>query len=266
VGALAEDSPTAAARQLMDDVNRPTGLLVPLYLYPADVHMNATFNRVIDLKLAHPAVPICVIANPNSGPGKGDLDANYIKAIDRMCGAGIYVVGYVSTEYGKRNDADVKFDIEEWRRRYPRASGIFLDEMANTVDEKADFSKRYAELTEYCHSKGYWPVFANPGTDTPQAFFEAKSADVFCIHEAGEYPKEERLKGDYFGGYSDYPPHTRSVLVYGQKNFDREKFRMISKYSRWVYVTHDTFDSKQDNPWDSLSTHMEAMLEALEGR
>ena len=53
------------------------------------------------------------------------------------------------------------------------------------------------------------------------------------IHEGKESPEEARLKGDYFGGYSDYPPYTRAVLIYGAKEFDREKFRMMTmKYVR----------------------------------
>jgi hypothetical protein len=53
-------------------------------------------------------------------------------------------------------------------------------------------------------------------------------------------------------------------LIYGAKTFDRDKFRLMKKYTRWVYVTDDTFDSPQDNPWDTLSTHMEVMFEELE--
>jgi hypothetical protein len=42
-----------------------------------------------------------VVVNPASGPGKA-ADANYTKAIDRLRGAGCVVLGYVTTNYGKR--------------------------------------------------------------------------------------------------------------------------------------------------------------------
>jgi hypothetical protein len=41
---------------------------------------------------------------------------------------------------------------------------------------------------------------------------------------------------------------------------------MIRRYSRWVYVTEDEYrpnDPKADNPWDTLSRHMETMCELL---
>src|SRR5262249_43825275 len=62
--------PTATASRLTDNqrhsllASQPTGLLIPLYLYPANIHTNAEFNRLIELKLSHPRVPVCVIVNP----------------------------------------------------------------------------------------------------------------------------------------------------------------------------------------------------------
>lgn len=262
--AFGEDDPIAKARQFFTQTSTPPGLLVPLYHYPANVHTNAEFNRIIDLKKAHPKVPVCVIVNPASGPGEGALDQNYVKAIDRLTGAGIVTLAYVSTEYGKRTDDAVRKDILAWRKRYPRTLGIFFDEMAYSPDNKTAFPKRYAESTQFGHEHGYWPIFANPGTDTPQAFFDAKSADVFVVHEGKEWPEEARLKGDYFGGYADYPPHTRAVLIHSSKEFDRDKFRMMTKYVRWLYVTDDVYANPQDNPWDTLSAHAEAMFEELE--
>ena len=45
-----------AARRLFDNkqffvqAQQPTGLLIPLYYYPANVHTNEVFNRLMDLK------------------------------------------------------------------------------------------------------------------------------------------------------------------------------------------------------------------------
>ena len=76
-------------------------MLVPLYVYPADVHTNPAYNRLMDLKRRYETVPMWVIVNPASGPGER-VDANYTKAIDRLRGAGCVVLGYVTTSYGKR--------------------------------------------------------------------------------------------------------------------------------------------------------------------
>ncbi|HEY7326343.1 MAG TPA: spherulation-specific family 4 protein [Gemmataceae bacterium] len=240
-----------------------TGLLVPMYVYPADVHKNRAYNRLIDLKRQYETVPIWVIVNPASGPGK-QVDDNYTKAIDRLLGAGCVVLGYVTTSYGKRPAADVQKDIDCWLTMYPRTQGIFFDEMI--YEDKAAATAYQAALSQYAHDAGCWPTVANPGADTPGRYFAAGAADVIVIHEGGSWPKEERLKGDYFGGYADYPPFTRAVLLYSQPKIERTAIRMMRKYVRWIYVTEAEYrpdDPKANNPWDRLSKHVAEICSQL---
>ncbi|REK20175.1 MAG: hypothetical protein DWQ41_25865 [Planctomycetota bacterium] len=259
---------TGAARlaenqRFMQLANQPTGILVPMYVYPADIHTNAAYNRLIDLKLEHPTVPVCAIMNPANGPGEA-VDANYTKAIDRLQGAGIVALGYVSTAYAERDDAGVKADVKRWQEFYPRTNGVFLDEMTNDLGAEGEAHiKHYAALTQFCHEEGFWPVFANPGTGTPGEYFTGRAADVIVIHEAAEYPDDTSLKGDYFGGYSDYPPFTRAALVHSQRDWNEEAFKVMRKYVRWVYVTDDPYENPADNPWDTLTSHIERTFEAL---
>lgn len=240
-----------------------TGLLVPMYVYPADIHKNHDYNRLIDLKRRYETVPLWVILNPASGPGK-QVDDNYTKAIDRLLGAGSVVLGYVPTNYGKRPAADVQRDIDRWLNMYPRIQGIFFDEM---VYEDCDAGVKYqAALNRYAHDAGCWPTVANPGADTPGRYFAASAADVIVIHEGGTWPSEERLKGDYVGGYADYSPFTRAILIYSQPNIDRDALGMMRKHARWIYVTEAEYrqgDPKASNPWDRLSKHVEAIFSQL---
>ena len=240
-----------------------TGLLVPMYVYPADIHTNVAFNRLIDLKRRYETVPIWVILNPASGPGE-KVDANYSKAIDRLCGAGCVVLGYVTTSYGKRREDDVRTDINRWLRLYPRIHGTFFDEMIYQDTESG--VKYQASLNQYAHDAGCWPTVANPGAQTPGRYFEEQAADVIVVHEGDSWPKEERLKGDYFGGYADYPPFTRGVLLYSQPKLDRASVRMVRQYARWLYVTDAEYrlgDPKAANPWAALSKHIEALCSQL---
>lgn len=243
-----------------------TGLLVPMYVYPADIHKNAAYNRLIELKRRFETVPIWVILNPASGPG-ADVDANYTKAIDRLEGAGCVVLAYVTTSYGKRREAEVRKDIDRWLEMYPRVQGVFFDEM---IYEDSDAGARYqATLNQYAHDAGCWPTVANPGAETPGRYFAAGAADVVVVHEGGDWPPEERLKGDYFGGYSDYAPFTRAVLLYSQAKLDRAALRTARKYARWVYVTEAPFrpnDPQAANPWDRLSVHVEELCAELAGK
>jgi hypothetical protein len=240
-----------------------TGLLIPLYVYPENIHVNHDFNRVIKLKRMYREVPFWVIVNPASGPGEA-VDANYTKAIDRLIGAGCVVLGYLPTDYGRAPFEQVETNLQAWRRMYPRTHGVFFDEMIYEANDRA--VAHQVRLNKAAHDMGYWPTVGNPGTDTPGIYFAADAADVIVIHEAREWPTEEKLHGNYFGGYSDFAPHTRATLMYGQKECDSEKVRMVSQYTRWIYVTQDTYqpdNPDHPNPWDQLSIHLESLCEVL---
>lgn len=264
--ALPRDDAPARRRLLAHEFHlraqERTGVLVPLYVYPANVAKNAAFNRLIDVKRRFETVPMWVIVNPASGPGKKG-DPNYIRAIDRLRGAGCVILAYVSTSYAKRPAADVQKDVDQWLRLYPRIHGIFFDEM---IYEDTDAGVKYtAGLRKYAHDAGCWPIVANPGADTPARYFEAQVADVIVIHEGNAWPKEERLKERY----ADHPPFTRGVLLHSQPTFDRDALRTARKHCRWVYVTEGPYrpgDPKAANPWDRVSKHLEALCEELAGR
>ncbi len=268
VGALGADDSTAGrrgqqSREFHLRAQERTGLLVPMYLYPADILMNPAYNRLMDIKRQYETVPMWVVVNPASGPGEA-VDANYAKAVDRLQGAGCVVLGYVTTSYAKRPEGDVRKDIDRWLKMYPRIQGIFFDEMG--YEDTQAGAKYQADLNQYAHGAGCWPTVANPGADTPGRYFAAAAADVIIVHEGGAWPKEERLKGDYFGGYADYPPFMRGVLLYSQPKLDRASLRKVRKYCRWVYVTEAVYrpgDPKAANPWDRLSTHLAELCEHL---
>ena len=215
-----------------------TGLLIPLYIYPANVHTNNDFNRVIELKRQY--------------------------SIDRLIGAGCVVLGYVSTSYGKIPTETVEKDMQSWQKFYPRTHGIFFDEMLYEDNEGA--VAHQLSLKKSAGDLGFWPTVANPGTDTPGRFFETGVADVIVIHESNQWPTEEKLHGNYFGGYSDYPPFTRATLMYGQNELNAKDVHMVQKYARWIYVTNDTYkpgNAAHPNPWDQLSEQIEELCRIL---
>src|SRR5260370_36501104 len=78
------DEPSASRRRQQAQefhlrAQERTGVLVPLYVYPADVHTNRIYNRLIDIKRQPETVPIWGILNPDSGPGD-HVAANSTKA------------------------------------------------------------------------------------------------------------------------------------------------------------------------------------------
>jgi len=242
---------------------QPTGLLIPLYIYPADIHKNAEYNRVMDLKRRYRSVPFWVIVNPDSGPGTA-VDANYTKAIDRLIGAGCVVLGYVSTDYSKRTSKQVEKQMEDWQRLYPRTQGIFFDEMV--YQDNSQSSEYQSGLNQVANKMGFWPTVANPGTDTPERYFKSPAADVIVVHESNQWPTESKLHGDFFGGYSDYPPFSRAVLVYGQPKLNAEAVKLTSTFAGFIYVTNDRYTPKnpaEPNPWDTIPEYLEDLCRVL---
>ena len=147
---------------------------------------------------------------------------------------------------------------------YPRTHGVFFDEMICEDTEQA--AAHQVGLNSMAREMGYWPTVANPGTDAPERSFAADAADAIVIHESDQWPTETRLHGNYFGGYSDYPPSSRATLMYSQSTCDQDAIRMAGRYTRWIYVTQDTYtlnDPAHPNPWDQLSKHLETICEVL---
>ena len=107
--------------------NDRAGLMIPLYIYPGDVINNVTYNSIIDLARSSRDLPITAIINPGSGPG-GFVDQNYIRAINRLQGANIRVIGYVRTNLTGIDKTLVAADIDQYLELYPRLDGIFFDE------------------------------------------------------------------------------------------------------------------------------------------
>ena len=235
-----------------------TGLLIPLYVYPGDLNKNPAYNRLIELRRRYETVPVWVIVNPASGPGN-DRDPNYTQAIDRLVGAGCVLLGYVTTSYGKRAEADVQKEIDRWAELYPRVHGIFFDEMV--YDDTPAGAKYQSNLNRYARDNGWWPTVGNPGADTPNRYFTAKAADVIVIHEGNAWPKDDRLRS-----YADHPPFTRALLLHSQDKLDAGAVQMARRQVRWVYVTEGLFragDPKAANPWDRLSKHLDELCKLL---
>src|SRR5260370_124172 len=98
--ALAADEPNAAARreraqQFHLRAQERTGLLVPMYVYPADIHTNRAYNRLIDLKRRFETVPFWVIVNPASGPGN-QVPSHSTNPIDRLHAPRSFVLAHIS--------------------------------------------------------------------------------------------------------------------------------------------------------------------------
>lgn len=238
-------------------LSETTGIMIPMYIYPSNVYTNTTYNNLIALKKKYHNVPLTVILNNSNGPGAA-RDGNFTVAITRLHGAGITVLGYVSTSYATRASADVKTDIDTWLSFYPAVDGIFFDEMTN--DSDTTHITYYADLTSYSHGKSLYPIVGNSGTVMPQAYFDSNTADIINTVENSSFPSESSLQGDFAGGNMDYDYNRRSGLVYGQSTLSYSELKLVRKYLGNIYITDDS----GANPWDTISTYLESIFQALD--
>src|SRR5215471_19323902 len=133
-----------------------TGTIVPLYSFPTQ----DAWSRVIAAKRAYPNVTIIAVVNPQDGPGSAQ-SPDYLAGISQLISAGIKVIGYVATGYGKRAVADIQADVARWRDFYPQVTGIFFDEMSS----QAGFEAYYKVLSAHARDLGFDLTTGNPGTD-----------------------------------------------------------------------------------------------------
>lgn len=257
--AVSQGPAASTALTVESETPRAAGIMIPLYLYPNNPYGDATMQALLALIRAYKAVPVIAIVNPADGPG-AVWDGNYAALIRLLRGAGATVAGYVSTAYGARAEALVKADIDQWQSLYATTpvDGIFLDEQP--WDTAGDAVALYMRYTAYAHDRSLYPVIGNPGTNEQEAWFASPSADIIVCHEAGTWPVEADMYGNFVGGHSGYPTGMRAALVYAQATLDEHLVRKLRRYVDWIYVTGDVLSP---NPWDSLPAYLRQLFAAL---
>ena len=246
------------------NAKRSGGVIIPLYIYPADAYTNASYNAVIAAAKKYKDIPTVVAVNPNSGPGTA-VDANYSASVARLRGAGITVIGYVATGYMATPLATVKACIDKWVELYPKIQGIWFDEVLNFAAgefDTADIIAYYRALYIYVKSvKNLDVMFVNPGTTYDYQLWEAGCADNFTIYENSGYPSEATLKqeGAWAGALIEQPVNTKAVLVYGVTSYVEASAQLIKKYNGWMFITNQT----GNNRYSVLTPYLEDMYKTL---
>ena len=101
----------------------PSKIAVPLYLWPGYGSTPCAWERI----LASPAANPVVVVNPDSGPGREAFKL-FSDAVAKCQAVGIKVLGYIRTEYAKRELNLVNHDLEQYNSWY-NVDGFFIDEM-----------------------------------------------------------------------------------------------------------------------------------------
>jgi hypothetical protein len=217
------------------------GIVVPLYVSPGKA-----WNAVIAAKVAHPYVPFVLIANVDNGPGTS-VNRNYVRFIEKAQMAGIDVLGYVYTKYGKRAANAVDADMARWEALY-RTDGIFLDQMTSNG------SSYYQAATAYAHAHSLWLVMGNPGVDAPGD----AGPDVINFYERAGYPRLAFLRKPAHRSYGA----SRWSYIAGAIPFDASKVRATKKYVAYLYVT----DGKEPECYCRRPSYFGQLVALLDGQ
>jgi hypothetical protein len=226
-------------------------VLVPAYFYPGGPELKY-WQRLSD---AASKVKLVAIANPGSGPGDQRI-YDYQQIIQSASEKGVRVIGYISTQYGKRPSTDVEKDIARWVEFYPQIIGFFFDQQ----------STRAADLPYYLKARDYARkkvknafIITNPGVLCDEEYFAQAASDVTCIF--ANFEGFDQLSPPV--PLKQYSPSRFAALAYQIKDV-KAMHQVISdalvKRIGFLYISDSP---KGNNPWAQLPSYWEDEVEAV---
>jgi hypothetical protein len=160
-------------------VNKAPLLVVPAYFHPA------VRPRQWQWLAEHAPRIRLVILNIASGPGTGPQDV-FQTAVDPLRAAGVCVIGYVDTGYGRRDAGVVLAELGRYQEWYG-VRGVCFDQVAAGTEDLG----YYAGAAAGARAMGAEVVFFNHGTHPAPGY--ARHADLLGTFE-GTWPAYQRLR------------------------------------------------------------------------
>jgi hypothetical protein len=238
--------PTDGPPIVLDASGVPAGtvrMVVPAYWDPDE-----QWQRIIaDV----PTVGM-IIFNPDSGPGTV-TKPGYAKAIAQAQNAGIKVLGYVSTQYGARAEADIDADVNSYYALYS-PSGIYFAEgpTADTCDMLQAEYQRLTALAQSHDPKAYLAI----GTRFCPTFITfsdlmVEFAETYSMYQGYTSPSWMPANSPqrFCHFVSEVPGADASQML----------SRAIGLGAGWVFTT----DGTAPNPWGALPSYFDQEVTAL---
>ena len=250
---------------------RGPGMIIPLYIYPADHRglLPEAFRAVATLAEENPELQILVVVNPANGPGE-TVDPNYRRAVRRLSRSGAGVLGYVASGFGERPVELMEADVARWDRLYPGVSGIFLDELLWTW-ERPEYEGRVATVARSLRAAaadvGLGAIVVNPGTPVPWFYYE--DFDVIVTYERPDWPASPRdLVPPSVGRRRANLASRTGVLIYGEGVWNRERFEELAEEVGFLFVNDHDLDigNIRSYPWSFLAGNMRQQAKILKER
>jgi hypothetical protein len=193
-----------------------------------------------------------IIFNPASGPGTA-TDPNYPTVIAQAQKAGIRVLGYVSTQYGQRAEADIDADVNGYYDLYS-PSGIYFAEgpMENDCDTLQPLYQRITALARSRSSSAYVAI----GTHFCPTFITfsdlmVEFAETYSMYQSYASPSWMPAGSpERFAHFVSEVPDADAAAVLS---------RAIRLGAGWVFAT----DGTAPNPWAALPSYYDQEVAAL---
>lgn len=232
-------------------------ILLPLYIYPNWYEPEEyVWSKVVS---AADQVPIVAIVNPNNGPDGNPPNRDYKRGLEDLRKSDITILGYVYTQYGDRPKAEVIQDIILYARYYD-LDGIFLDESASSVKQINYYQDIYDYIKQETH---FNQVIINPGTSTDEAYLNQPATDTAVVFENYPQPWQEYQPQSH---YSNYPAkHFASLIHSVADSATMRKYidLAMERNMGYVYVTDDSPDNEDRDPWNSLPSYWEEEVDYI---
>jgi hypothetical protein len=224
--------------------------MVPAYIFP-DGNGRKEWQRLFE---AASKVEITAIVNPSSGPGE-DRNPDYAAVFTEASNRGITLLGYVSTDYGRRPQPEIKNDIDTWIRFYPQIRGFFFDQQPSERKHAVEF----AELRDYAKRKLRDPfVITNPGVPCDEAYLAQAVSDVTCVFVNFQGFDRFELPATL----QAYDPARFAAMPYNISDVEAMRTAIkdaIIKRIGYIFIS----DAKPPNPWGKLPVYWEAEVDAV---
>lgn len=221
----------------------PVELLVPLYVYPIQTNVWAEVAK------ANAQVPVTAVINPNSGPGGGPPNSDYKRGLEILRSAGVTIVGYVDTDYGRRSIEEIQEDIDIYAQ-YFNLHGIFFDQTSARIEHL----KLYEKLYRFVRSRPQLErVILNPGSPLEQSFFLQPTGDVAIIFEN---TSQQWQNYPHDAAFHTFSAEHFAVLLYAVPDSASMRAHIdlaVSRNIGYIFLTDDVLP----NPWDSLPHYWE---------
>lgn len=216
------------------------GYIIPAYIPLGDKFDN-DFDEIAEFSKKNNVI---TIVNPNNGPISREENKYYFEKLEdkikQIQNNGGKIIGYVSTDYGNRDEKRVKEDIDLWKKQWD-IDGIFLDEGIGSCDDNCEkLIKKYQDYYKYI---GDQIVVTNAGyiDENYDKFLEDGVIMIIFENTYKEFisPDNYLEKLDLYKGKKGILLHTTPMEI------DHKKLkRLYKKYDLdYIYLTSKNWDT-----------------------